>query len=163
MSKQVSYTDPYPATPAQILAMVQDREYHAEKYVFLEDLSTEILEHKATDDGLSLEVDRRAKADLPDVARKVLGDNHIVQHESWRTEADGLSVDVRVDSPGKPLQIKGLMRVTPSGTGSDWFLDFDIKAKVPLVGGAIEGAVVKEFRASLARELEFNMAWLKKA
>ena len=44
----------------------------------------------------------------------------------------------------------------PAGDGSDWTVDFEIKASVPLIGGKIEKMVAEETKASLVKEFAFK-------
>jgi hypothetical protein len=161
MSKKIKRTDHYEATPDAVLAMLSDSEYVAAKYQSLGDSSTEILEHTTTDTAMTLKVDRQVPSDLPDFAKKVLGEtNHLVQTESWMKAGDGWVCDLKIESPGKPLTIGSRSEIVPSGDGSDWNVDMEIKASIPLVGGKLEGVVEKETLASMDKEYGFNKVWL---
>lgn len=162
MSKKISQIDKYDATPDQLMAMMRDAAYIEGKYQALGDISTTVEEHTATDDGMVLKVSREVPADLPDFAKKVLGEtNKLVQTETWTKSGDGYVCDLDIDSPGKPLRITGKLQIVPTGEAtSDWKVDMDIKASIPLVGGKLEGVVEKESRASLAKEYEFNKSYL---
>lgn len=161
MSKKIKRTDHYDASPEAVMAMLKDPSYVAAKYESLGDISTDIVEHSSTDTGMILKVDRKVPSDLPDFAKKVLGDtNHLVQTETWSAAGDGYKCDLSIDSPGKPLTIKSRSEIVPSGDGSDWNVDMEIKASIPLVGGKLEGVVEKETLASMDKEYDFNKVWL---
>ena len=161
MSKKIKQTDHYEATPDAMMAMLGSTEYVEAKYQALGDISAEIVEHTSTDTAMVLKVDRQVPSDLPDFAKKVLGDtNHLVQTETWSAAGDGYKCDLSIDSPGKPLTIKSRSEIVPSGDGSDWNVDMEIKASIPLVGGKLEGVVEKETRATMAKEYDFNKMWL---
>ncbi len=162
MSKKISRIDKYAASPAAILAMLQDPDYVAAKYPALGDVANEVLTHDLTDGGLVLKVDREVPSDLPDFAKKILGEtNHLVQNESWTPDGDGYKCDLHIDAPGKPLGITGTLKIKPTGADtSDWHVDMEVKASIPLVGGKLEGSVVKETLASLDKEYAFNQDWL---
>jgi len=160
MPTTISYTDPYDVPPSAILAMLRRLDYFEEKFRFMGDLSTDIVRHEVTAAGLELEVDRVTRANLPQVARMGLGENRLLQRESWRAEGDVLLALVRVDVTGQPAGAAGQMRVSPAPHGSDWLLDFAIRAKVRLLGGMVEGWIAKEFREGFSRELDFNTKWL---
>jgi hypothetical protein len=163
MAAQAGVVDPYPTTPDGIMAMLQDPSYVTAKYEALQDRKTTVLHLEKTADGHVLKVEREVDANLPDIAKKVLGEtNHLIQTETWRANgAGGYDADVVIDSPGKPVKITGTMHVTPDGdANATWKVDFTIKASVPLVGGKIEQIVAKETSDNLAKEYTFNKQWL---
>ena len=59
-----------------------------------------------------------------------------------------------------PVTITVTNTIKPSGDGSDWTSDFEIKAGVPLVGGKIEKMVMEETKTTLPKEKTFNDSWL---
>lgn len=162
MAKQAGTVDPYPRSPEGLKQMYLDREYQEAKYRALKDRKTDIQELAETADGWKLTVDREVDANLPDFAKKVLGDtNRLIQREVWRKSGDDYVCDVVIDSPGKPVTIKGSMKMEKTGDDtSNWAVDFTIKASVPLVGGKIEKLVADETQANLAKEYTFNQEWL---
>lgn len=162
MATKAGTKDPYPATPDALIEMMRNREYVTAKYVALNDRKTEILQLDPTADGVIFKVDREVDANLPDIAKKVLGDtNQLVQSEVWKKSGSGYAAEVLIDSPGKPVKITGTMSIQPaSPTTSTWTVDFEIKASVPLIGGKIEKIVADETQANLVKEYEFNKGWL---
>ena len=160
MPRTISYTDAYHVPPSAILAMLRRPDYFEEKLIFMQDVSSDILRHEITAGGLEFEVERVTRAKMPEIARRGLGENRLLQRESWVADGDALIAHVHVDITGQPAGATGQMRVSPAAHGADWFLDFAIRAKVPLVGGMIEGWVANEFREGFGRELEFNTRWL---
>lgn len=162
MSKTLKQIDKYDATPDQLMTMLRDPAYVAAKYAALGDVKTTVVKHESTADGMELEVDRIIPSDMPDFAKKILGDtNHVIQKESWRAAGDGYAADLVIESPGKPVGIKGKMAIKATGDATaQWDDDFDVKASIPLIGGKLEGTVVSSTKASLAKEYEFNKQWL---
>lgn len=163
MTAHAGVVDPYPTTPDGIMAMLQDPAYVKAKYEALADRKTSLLQLEATADGHILKIEREVDANLPEIAKKVLGDtNHLIQTEVWRSNGNGgYDADVTIDSPGKPVKLHGTMHVTPDGeANATWKVDFTIKASVPLVGGKIEQIVAKETQDNLAKEYTFNKSWL---
>lgn len=162
MSTKLSNTDRYPATPSQIMAMLQDADYAAAKYEALGDIKFEVLEHTPGDGSLTVKVEREVDANLPGAAKKVLGEtNHMVQTETWSADGDGFDGNLGIDSPGKPLTITATETIAPVGdTESDWTVNFEFKASIPFIGGKIEKMVADETKTSLAKEFAFNKGWL---
>ena len=162
MSQKFSNVDRYEATPAQMIAMMSDPDYVQAKYEALGDLEFEVLEQEASDDALTLKVDRTMEANLPNVAKKVLGEkSRLVQTENWNTSGDTKTASVSIEAPGKPVAITGDFKIEPVGDGQcDYTASFEVKASVPLVGGKIEKIVVGETKDSLVKEEAFNSKWL---
>lgn len=162
MTTKFSNTDPYPAPPEQIMAMLQDPGYAPAKYAALGDISYDVTTHDVSDDGVSFVVEREVPSSMPDLAKKVLGQtNHMIQKENWRAAGDGYTADMVLESPGKPLNITGSMSIVPARDGeSDWTVNFEVKASVPLIGGKLEKMVEKETMDTLPKEFAFNQEWL---
>lgn len=162
MSTKLSNTDRYPATPAQIMAMLQDPEYAPAKYQALGDIKFSVLEHSPSDGSLTVKVEREVDAGLPGAAKKVLGEtNHLVQSENWVADGGGFAADMDIDSPGKPMKITATETIVPAGDAeADWTVIFDIKASIPLIGGKIERMVQDQTKESLVKEFEFNKGYL---
>ena len=162
MSKKISKVDHYDYSAEALWAMMQDPAYLEGKYQALQDIEFEVVEHTCDNDAVTIKVSRVVPADLPDVAKKVLGDtNQLMQTETWKRNGDSFDCDLDIDSPGKPIKITGKLNIKPTGDSSaDWKVDMDIKASVPIVGGKIEGAVVKATESSLDLEYQYNNEWL---
>ncbi len=64
------------------------------------------------------------------------------------------SIDLRVlpDSYGEKLRVSGTAVLQPDADGTRRVLDGDVKVRVPLVGGRVEGAVVSGLREHAAVE-----------
>ncbi len=162
MSKKISRIDKYDASPDAIFAMLCDSEYVGGKYQALGDVSSTIEEHTVGDGTLKLKVSRVVPSDMPDFAKKILGEtNDLVQTETWTKSGDSYTCDLDIDATGKPMHITGRLEIKGTGpASSDWHVNMEIKSSVPLVGGKLEGTVQKETLASLDKEYSFNKQWL---
>ncbi len=159
MSTKFSNTDHYNATPAQIMAMLSDAGYPDAKYKDLGDVSFTVTQHEPSDNGLNVSVEREVASNMPDMAKKVLGETtKMTQTEVWRTDGDGYVGNMTIEA--SPVTITVTNSIKPSGDGSDWTSDFEIKAGVPLVGGKIEKMVMEETKGTLTKEQAFNESWL---
>lgn len=162
MSKKISRVDKYQASAEAVWDMLLDRAYVDAKYQSLGDISTDVVTHSGDDTSLKLKVDRQVPADLPDFAKKIMGDtNRIVQTENWSSASGGYVCDLQIEFPGKPLHVSGKLEIKPTGGDtSDWVVNMEVKSSIPLVGGKLEGVVQKETLASLDKEYAFNQQWL---
>lgn len=157
MSQQVSNTDRYPATPSQLMEMMQNPEYLAEKYAALGDRQTDVVEQTADGGGLRIKVERVATA--PDALKKFGETSKMVQTENWRPDGDGYAADLKIESQG--VAINGTLKIAAAGDAeSDWTANLDIKSSIPLLGGKIEKAVAAASKDNMAVEYQFNKEWL---
>lgn len=161
MSTKLSNTDHYNVSPDRLVELQGSADFINAKYTAMGDRAFSIKQQDAGDGTLTLVVEREVAANMPDVAKKVLGEtNNMVLTENWRKSGDGWQADVTIDSPGKPMAINGSYDVKPAGDGADWVVNFDIKASVPLVGGKVEKMVAEETKSNFAKEYEFISNYL---
>lgn len=159
MSTKLSNTDHYDATPEQIMAMLQDPEYAPAKYKELGDVSFTVVTHEADDGGLNSVIDREVNSNLPDMAKKVLGQtSKMHQEDVWRADGDAYAGNMVITSGPATITVNSTIK--PAGGGADWTADFDIKVGIPMMGGKIEKAIKEETEGSLKNEFEFNKKWL---
>jgi uncharacterized protein YndB with AHSA1/START domain len=107
--------------------------------------------------------DRVMKADLPEVAKKVIGDTiEMVQTEDWgERQPDGArTADFRVEIPGKPGSITGTVSLSPTRTGSREVVAARVKVSIPMVGRRLEAEVVHGLQAALEVEGRVGAKWL---
>jgi hypothetical protein len=107
--------------------------------------------------------DRVMEADLPEVAKKVVGDTiEMVQTEEWgERQPDGSrTAAFRVEIPGKPGSITGTVSLSPSGVGSREVVSGQVKVSIPFVGKTLETEVVKGLKSALRVEGAIGATWL---
>lgn len=125
---------------------------------------TGALEHDVQVDGLRTVVRRVMPTDrLPDFARRLTGDRlTLVETTTWEPEADAdgaRRADVRLSVEGAPVTAGSTTVVRPDGTGAVEVVSGQVTAKVPLVGGRIEKAVLPALQAALDAQVDTYRAW----
>lgn len=113
----------------------------------------------ATDNGAgtTLVVERTLPANVPSFAKKFVGETiTTVQTDEWSAaDADGTrTVTSHVEFKGSPLEVNGKYVLKGDSNGSVMDIEFDIKAKVPLVGGKLEKVVLGETERAVVAEQE---------
>jgi uncharacterized protein YndB with AHSA1/START domain len=113
-----------------------------------------------TAEGFSLSIDQVQRTDgLPGFARKFAGDTtRAIVLEEWPDRHGGT---LTIDAPGKPSSIRGTVALVPSDAGTTEVVELEIKVKVPLIGGKLEGLLEEQVRAGLDVEHEVGQAWLR--
>jgi hypothetical protein len=155
----MSTTLRWPASPDDVVAARCD-----EGYLEAVCRRTGALEHSVTVDGLRTVVTRVMPTDrFPDFARKLTGDRlSLTETTTWAPEPgpDGSrSGVIELDVAGAPVRAAFTTHVHPDGPGAVEQVRGDVTAKVPLVGGRIEKAVVPGIEAALAAQVDAYEAW----
>lgn len=149
----------WPVAPQQVVRARCDAGY-------LEALCrrTGAVEHDVQVDGLRTVVRRVMPTDrFPDFARKMTGDRiTMVETTTWQPEADADSArhgEVRLTVEGAPVQATFATVVRPDGTGAVEVVSGEVTAKVPLIGGRIEKAVLPGLQAAMDAQVDTYRVW----
>ena len=147
----------WPVAPQQVLRARCDTGY-------LEALCrrTGAVDHDVQVDGLTTVVHRVMPTDgFPDFARRLTGDTiTLVETTTWQPEADAAGArhgEIRLNVEGAPVSATSTTVVRPDGTGE--VVSGTVTAKVPLVGGKIEKAVLPALQAALDAQVDTYRAW----
>lgn len=77
--------------------------------------------------------------------------------EEWDSPSGGT---LTIDAPGKPTSMAGTISLAPVGDGTTEVVELEIKARVPLIGGKLEGLMAQQVRDGMDAEREVGVAWL---
>jgi uncharacterized protein YndB with AHSA1/START domain len=150
----------YDSAPDKVHAMLADpafRERVCEALrAFRHDVSVE--PHGA---GISVVVDQTQPSQgVPSFARKIVGEDiRIVQREEWDGESQA---SLTIEIPGKPGRFDGRITLGPAsgGKGSVETVNGEVKVKLPMVGGKLEGLIGDLLHKALTVEQRIGRAWL---
>ena len=166
---KLSVQQPYPATVARMWSVFSDPAYPAAKYRALGALTVDVARFVADAGEISVDLTRKipvALDKLPGFARKLVGDEQTMRHETrWRRIADD---DVRgaltITAVGRPVRIVGEAKLAPRGDGaSELSFTFDITSDVPLIGGKVEKLFFDQVSAALAADHAYTLEHLARA
>lgn len=149
----------WPVSPDDVVAARCD-----EGYLDVLCRRTGAVEHEVEVDGLRTVVRRVMPTDrFPDFARKMTGERlTLVETTTWQAEAgpDGSRRgEVRLHVEGAPVTSTSTTVVSPSGDGAVEQVTGEVTAKVPLVGGRIEKAVLPALDAALEAQVDAYREW----
>jgi uncharacterized protein YndB with AHSA1/START domain len=149
----------YDASPAEVFEMLADPAFREKVGGALDVVSAEISVER-DGDGFRLTNDQVQRTEgLPSFAKKIAGDTtRVIQTEEWSSPTLGT---LRIDAPGKPTSMAGTIELVPDGAGTVEVVELEIKARVPLVGGKLEGLMAEQVRDGMDTEREVGRAWLK--
>lgn len=162
MSRRLTHELTYDAPLAAVAAMLGDPAFREEVCE-----RQHVLRHTVTvtpagsGPGKEVVIDQVQSANgIPSFAKKLVGDEiNIVQKEIWTDAERG---DIFVTIPGKPGDMKGVLRLEERAGRTAQTVDLEIKVGIPLVGGKIEGLVSDLLLKALLRENEVGRDYLSR-
>ncbi len=156
-AREVLHQLTYDAPPDEVLAMVTDPAFR-ERVCEAMHASRHSVSVTGSGAGVSVVVDQTQPArGIPSYATRLLGDEiRIVQRETW---TDGSHGSLTLEIPGKPGSFEGTVALAGDTSTVESF-DGEVRVRVPLVGGKLEGLVADLFRAALRAEERVGQAWL---
>ena len=148
----------YDAAPSEVFAMLADPAFREKVSESLGVVSHDVT-LTPTGDGFVLVNDQVQRTEgLPSFAKKFTGDTtRAIQREEWADQSGGTLV---VEAPGKPSDIRGSITLEPTGAGTTEVVELDVRVKVPLLGGRLEGLLADQLRQGIDTEHQVGRAWL---
>ncbi len=148
----------YDATPDEVAAMLADPAFR-EKVCDAMDAVRRDVSISGSGAGMQVTVDQtQPSKGIPSFAKKFVGDQiQIVQTERWDSATHA---DLAVEIPGKPGHLKGAIDLAPAGDGTAETVSGEIKVKIPVVGGKLEGLIGELLTEALRTENRVGRAWL---
>lgn len=115
----------------------------------------EVLAHEASVDEVRLKIRYRFTGHLSSAARAVLDPARLTWVEDAVHDLPSLTTTFRMlpDHYGDRFSCSGSYRFEADGSGTRRHCDGQIKVRAPLVGGAVENAIVSGLREHLAAEV----------
>ena len=148
----------YDAAPEAVLAMLSDPAFREDVCRAMNAVRLDV-SVDGSGAGMTVLIDQTQPArGIPSFARKFVGDDiRIVQRETWR-DAAGATVEMQI--PGKPAAFTGTVALARNGMGTVESVTGDVKVKIPMIGGKLEGLVADLMRTALENEQRVGRAWL---
>ena len=114
----------------------------------------EVLSHHRADHVAELEIRYRFTGELSAAARAVLDPARLtwVERSTHDLEARSTTFEMTADHYADRFRCRGSYRFSGAGTGAVRSCEGDLKVKVLLVAGAVEGAIVSGLEEYLAAE-----------
>lgn len=159
---KLTLSSTYDVPPEEIFAIISDTTFREQACEATRALSHQVTVTEAADDTVVRVRREMPSTDIPDIARRFVGDTlTLVQTETWHpAAADGTRhAEVRGEVPGTPVSLRGTASIVPAGAGGTHSIELDIKVAVPLVGRKIEPFVVEAVRRGLEKEHELGRSW----
>lgn len=141
----------YAAPSATVLKMFMDKDFHAKKLQVLGIARSRVLEHEARGDDFRIRVERKVPLNAPAMVRKfVPAEATVTSEERWNRAAK--TGTVKVEPAGVPVDIRCDARFADDAKGCVITYAFEVRARVPLVGGALEKFIAGDMESKFAEE-----------
>jgi len=146
----------YPAGVEAVFALISDDAFRTKA---AEDAKGRDVSTTVEKDGGDLVVTlvRTQPANLPDFAKKVVGDAvKVKQVERWHAAgADGIrTATISMKVSGQPAGFTGKATLSPDGKGAEFVVAGDVKVNVPFIGKKFEPIIAKAVEASLRYDVK---------
>lgn len=148
----------YDAPPADVQAMLADPAFRAKVCAAMHAVSHDV-DITGSGAGMTVRVEHSRPADgMPSFARKFVGDQiQILQKETW---ADTSTASLTVEIPGRPGEFNGGIDLAGDDDGTIETVAGEIKVKIPMLGGKLEGLIGDLLKKALTSEQRAGRAWL---
>lgn len=149
----------YPVSSAAVLKMFGNKEFHTRKLDAM-GYKYRVLDSKAAGKEFSISIERKVPMDAPALIKRLIpAETVVVNEESWNAAAK--TGRVKVMPKGVPVEVSCTAALKDEGKGCVITYNWDVSAKVPLVGGALEKFVVSDLDKRLAQETAASVALAK--
>jgi hypothetical protein len=141
-------------TPAEVLDVLADPGFVPELGALPKVGTPELLEHHVDGSRLRQRVRYRFTGDLSSAVTKVLDPSRLVwvDDTSWDLDAGTATFRIVPEHYANRLRCSGRQRVVARGDGARRTVEGDLTVSYPLVGRAVERAILSGFEDHLAAE-----------
>ena len=159
--RTLSFRFDHPA--ADVQALLHDPDFLAERSRAMGELDVQVTT-KRDGDRVAIVNARNVQRELPGFAKKLFNPvNHITQTSTWQLAGDVATGSSVIEVRGAPVTITTKFELRPAGGGCEYRVTFDVKVRVPLIGGKLEAYTLEQTLAGAQKELEYTAERLRSA
>lgn len=149
----------YPASSAVVMKMFADRDFHTRK-LEATGYAGKYQVLNCTGDGksFSIRIERKVPVSMPGMGKNA-PESTVVNDETWNLASK--TGRVVVELKGMPLEMSCLTSMKDEGKDCVVSYQWEVKSKIPLVGGTIEKMVVNDMEKKAEEETQAAIALLK--
>lgn len=149
----------YPAPAAVVMRMFTDRDFHTRKLDQMGLRSYAVLDHAFDGQHFRIRVERVVPIDVPGLLKKVVPtESRVVNDEHW--DAKTFTGKVLVEPKGMPLDIACSTTMSNDKNGCLIRYQWNLKARVPLIGGALEKFIIGDMETRANEETRIALTML---
>jgi uncharacterized protein YndB with AHSA1/START domain len=149
----------YDAPIDEVYAMLSDPDFRQRSCAHMGVLTADV-QITPQGKGVSIVIDQVQPTEgVPSFAKRFAGaTTRAIQREVW-DDPNGASFEI--ETPGKPTSVTGWLTLAESDGGTTETLSADVRVRVPLIGGKLEGLMGDLIERGMEKEHEVGVAWLK--
>ncbi|MCY4045450.1 MAG: DUF2505 domain-containing protein [Cellvibrionales bacterium] len=133
-----------------------DPDFLVDRALALGELSAEV-EIEETDTTSTIKMRREVIRDLPKFLAKLFDPKQVLNvEERWTKSGNDYKGQSEFTVEGQPVLVKTKTTLTSTPDGCEFSIDYDAKAKIPLVGGKVEKFIISNCLEGTQKELEYT-------
>ena len=149
----------FPASSARVMKMFADKDFHTQKLDAMGYTGKyQVLAQSGDKKIFSITIERKVPISMPGMGKNA-PESTVVNQETWDLASKTGKVEVNVK--GMPLEVSCVASMADEGKECVVTYQWNVKSKVPLLGGAIEKMVVADMQKKATQEFEAAAVLLK--
>lgn len=153
----------FPAKSEVVIKAFTDPEFHTGKLKQMGIADYEVLDQQSDGRKFSIRIRRKVPigVPIPGPLKKLLGGGEMtVEHEDqWNTQ--GKTGRASVEVVGMPVDLSCHLSLDDEDDGCVYTYDWNIRGRVPLIGGLLERTLIADLDKKTQAETEASIALLK--
>lgn len=150
----------YSVPAAVVMRAFADPAFHTAKLQGLGLKKFQVLEQQTQGQDFRIRIERKVPLDAPALVRKVVpAETTAISDERWNLATRKGRVSV---NPGVPVEMSCEASIDDSGSGCVVSYVWDVRAKVPLIGGPLEKFICADLEAKMMDETRVAAALIAK-
>ncbi len=149
----------YPATSAVVMKMFSDLAFQTAKLDALGYTGKyQVLSHSQDAKSFNIRIERKVPIQLPGIGKNA-AESTVINDETWSIASKTGTVIVEVK--GMPLAVSCVTAMADEGKECVIHYQWQVKSKIPLIGGTIEKMVIADMTKKANEETAAAIALLK--
>ena len=160
LNAEISYPS---ASTTRAFELIVDPEFRAAVCAATSALDYDVRVDQHDDGRASVVVKRTMPAEVPDFARRFVGETvDVRQSEEWSAAGSGgrRTADITVDIVGQPARMVATAVLEPVGQGCREVVTGSLTVSIPFIGRKLEPEIAKGILAAMAKEQQVGETWL---
>jgi hypothetical protein len=139
-----------------VFELFTNPDFLVDRALALGELSAEV-EIEETDTTSSIKMRREVIRDLPKFLAKLFDPKQVLHvEEHWTKSGKSYKSQSEFTVEGQPVLVKTKSSLTPTSDGCEFAIEYNAKAKIPLVGGKVEKFIISNCLEGTQKELDYT-------
>ncbi len=151
----------FPASSDVVIKAFTDKDFHLKKCDALGSTGVELLDHDPDVNNFYVKIRRQmpVEVDVPGALKKLVPATATIVHkDAWKMDSKTGHIDIELS--GIPVALSCEVSLRDEGDECVYRYEWDIKAKVPLVGGKLEKLLAADMDEKIPKETQASIPLL---